>query len=65
MNKVYVVVRYIQSKWRIVHAESYQSVFRSSVNSFENRQDAIKFAQDHGCEVLYYEYDPLQAHIAS
>lgn len=59
-----VVIRYIQNKWRIAHARSYQNAFRNSVNSFENREDAVEFAEEHGCQVFYHEYDELQAHIA-
>jgi len=59
-----VVVRYIQNKWRIANAGSYQNAFSSSVNSFENREDAVEFAEDHDCEVFYHEHDQLQAHIA-
>lgn len=54
-----VVVRYIQGKWRIAHALSYQNAFANSVNGFETREDAVEFAEDHDCEVFYHEYDQL------
>lgn len=41
-----VVIRYIQNKWRISHAKSYQNAFINSVNSFENRMGAVEFAED-------------------
>lgn len=63
IRDVPVVIRYIQNKWRIAHARSYQNAFRNSVNGFENREDAVEFAEDHDCEVFYHECDQLQAHI--
>lgn len=56
-----VVIRYIQNKWRIYHAKSYQNAFINSVNSFENRMDAVEFAEDNDCEVFYHEHDQMQA----
>lgn len=58
-----VVIRYIQNKWRIAHAGSYQNAFSNRVNGFENREDAIEFAEDHDCEVFYHQHDQLQAHV--
>ena len=58
-----VVIRFIQGKWRIAHAGSYQNAFSSGVNSFDNREDAVEFAECHDCDVVFHEYDLLQAHI--
>ncbi|MGB0662826.1 MAG: hypothetical protein ACPGMR_03450 [Pontibacterium sp.] len=55
-----VVIRYIQNKWRIAHAGSYQNAFRNNVNCFETREDAVEFAEEHDCEVFYHEHDQLQ-----
>jgi hypothetical protein len=59
-----VVIRYIQTKWRIAHAGSYQNAFSNSINGFKTREDAVEFAENHDCEVFYHEHDQLSAHIA-
>ncbi|WP_415912363.1 hypothetical protein [Neptuniibacter sp. QD37_11] len=64
IRDVPVVIRYIQNKWCIAHAGSYQNAFGNSVNSFDTREDAVEFAENHDCEVFYHEHDQLQTHIA-
>lgn len=55
-----VVIRYIQGKWWIAHAASYQNAFSSSVNGFETRDEAVQFAEDNDCEVFRHEHDQAQ-----
>lgn len=59
-----VVIRYIQNKWCIAHAGSYQNAFSNNVNRFETREDAVEFAEDHDCEVFYHGHDQLQTYTA-
>lgn len=58
-----VVIRLIaqDNKFYICHEKSYQNAFRSSVNGFDTRDDAVEFAEDHDCEVKWHDYDILQS----
>lgn len=62
-NKIPVVIRYsdMTNTWGICHAKSYQNAFRNSINKFESRQEAAKFAEDNGCDVRFNDFDQLQA----
>ena len=59
-----VVIRYIQGGWWISHAKSYQNAFRKSVNGYATREEAVEFAENNDCEVVFHEHDELQAHVA-
>lgn len=62
MASTVVVLRFIDiyDKWYICHAGSYQNAFRSNLNGFEDRQDAVKFAERNSCQVVHYLHDQLQ-----
>lgn len=57
-----VVIRWIDifNKWYICHAKSYQNAFRKDVNGFDTRGEAVIFAENHDCNVVFYDTDPLQ-----
>lgn len=57
-----VVIRWFGNYWGICHAKSYQNAFRASTNKFENREDAVKFAENNDCVVVFHDYNRLQAH---
>lgn len=61
-NDMKVVVRWIHlfSKWYICHAASYQNAFRAESNGYAEREDAVNFARQRGCEVVFHEHDQLQ-----
>lgn len=56
-----VVIRKIQGDWWISHAKSYQNAFSSDVNGFVERDDAVEFAENHDCTVIFHSYDRLQS----
>lgn len=60
--KYKLVARYSGScrLWYLCHARSYQNAYRSGVNGFKSRQEAIVFAEKEGHELEYHEYDPQQ-----
>ncbi|EGG93545.1 hypothetical protein IMCC1989_1087 [gamma proteobacterium IMCC1989] len=60
---VEVVIRFVQNKWWISHAKSYQNAFGRNVNGFEYREDAVEFAQKNDCTVVFHNFDQLQQHI--
>ena len=57
-----VVARYswLDNKWYLAHANSYQNAYGSGINGFEKRTDAILFAAEKGCLFEFHNYDPLQ-----
>jgi len=57
-----VVIRWIGlcSKWFICYPKSYQNAFSSELNGFETRDQAVEFAESHGCVVERHHYDRLQ-----
>lgn len=59
-----VVIRYIDvfKKWYICFASDYKTSFRSSVNGFTSREDAVSFAESYKCIVVFHDDDPLQTH---
>ena len=63
-RKITVVIRWfdIFGSWGICHANSYQNAFRSSVNDFKQREDAVSFAENNSCVVVQHSYDDLQNH---
>lgn len=46
--------------WYLCHALSYQNAYRSDVNGFKTRQEAVDFAAKEGHEIEHHEYDRQQ-----
>lgn len=63
-----VVIRFSPDGWWIAYANSYQSAFRSSVNSFKDRADAVQFIKDYNkkkgmiytLNLIFHEHDQLR-----
>lgn len=57
-----VVIRFEEGAWRICHANSsyYQHAFKSKVNKFKTRAEAVEFAEFNDCCVVFHDSDPLQ-----
>lgn len=58
-----VVIRYcgLFKEWFICHEKSYQNAFRSSVNGFKDRQDAVRFTVSNSCVLIHHDYDSSQS----
>lgn len=63
-DRIPVVIRFIGlfGKWYICHERSYQNAFSRDVNGYDNRSEAVEFAESNGCEVIFHDFDELQAH---
>jgi len=55
-----LVARWYGGYWSLCHANSYQNAFRATVNKFNTRGDAVKFASENGFKVVKHSHDILQ-----
>lgn len=57
-----VVVRLFpqDNRWHLAHEKSYQCAFKPY---FKTRAEAVKFAEENGCEVVKHSHDQLQNYI--
>ena len=60
--KTFVVIRFVDvfSKWFICHEKSYQNAFRKEGGRFETRKEAVQFAENNNCVVVFHEKDQCQ-----
>lgn len=60
--KPQVVVRlgYLDKKWYVCHARSYQNAIVSKVNGKPTRKEAEMLAGEYGFEVVLHLHDPAQ-----
>ncbi|MFG1487615.1 helix-turn-helix transcriptional regulator [Oceanospirillum sp. HFRX-1_2] len=64
MNKLVVRSCWLDGKFYLCHAASYQNAFHSPPNGFITRAEAEKFARDKGFKISYDHLDPLQKPMA-